>query len=299
MYAGTDRLPRKLPARSISIAFNCDNNILKLVSYNCRGLKLGANCYYERLEVEHLLTDYNIVCLQETWLSKQQEGDLKCMNNVCNAVENSPNDDSHGIYIGRKKDDSITPHKYEYDWVVSIEIAYDNKQMFIFNVYLPCDKQENEEEFIDRLAKLHNLVAECDSSCIAIVGDFNANVRNNANFAALLNEFCQQFRYVWSSRNILPNDTYTYVSDAWGSFSWLDHCISTEDGNRTITGAHVDYGAMQSDHIPVILYLNLQLAPDLELGKSNDVTSGRVDWAVLSDEVINNYSAQTDLDWEM
>ena len=58
---------------------------------------------------------------------------------------------------------------------------------------------------------------------------------------------------------------------------------------------HVDYGAMQSDHIPVICYLNLQLAADLELGKLNDVTSGRVEWAVLSDEVIHNYSAQTDL----
>ena len=51
----------------------------------------------------------------------------------CNAVANSPNDDSQGITVGRKKegvailwnsqlDTSITPHKYEYDWV-SIEIA--------------------------------------------------------------------------------------------------------------------------------------------------------------------------------
>ena len=56
-----------------------DATNIKLVSYNCRGLKLGNNCYYERLEVEKLLVDYDIICLQETWLSKQQEGDLKCM----------------------------------------------------------------------------------------------------------------------------------------------------------------------------------------------------------------------------
>ena len=47
---------------------------LKLVTYNCRGLKLGSNCFYDRLEVEHLLNDFDIVCLQETWLTKQQEG---------------------------------------------------------------------------------------------------------------------------------------------------------------------------------------------------------------------------------
>ena len=45
----------------------------------------------------------------------------------------------------------ITPHKYDYDWVVSIEIAYDNKRMFIFNVYLRCDNQDNEDEYLDRL----------------------------------------------------------------------------------------------------------------------------------------------------
>ena len=129
-----------------------DATNIKLVSYNCRGLQLGTNCYYERLEVEKLLIYYDIICLQETWLSKQQEGDLKCMNKKFNAVANSPNDDSQGITVGRKKegvailwnsqlDTYITPHKYEYDWVVSIEIAHDNKRMFIFNVYLPCDKQ--------------------------------------------------------------------------------------------------------------------------------------------------------------
>ena len=56
------------------------------------------------------------------------------------------------------------------------KLHYDNKRMFIFNVYLPCDNQDNEDEYLDRLTKLHNIVCECDSSCISIVGDFNENV---------------------------------------------------------------------------------------------------------------------------
>ena len=32
-------------------------------------------------------------CLQETWLSKQQEEELKCMRVDCNTVSSSPNDD--------------------------------------------------------------------------------------------------------------------------------------------------------------------------------------------------------------
>ena len=120
-------------------------------------------------------------------------------------------------YCGIHSWTPITPHKYEYDWVVSIEIAYDNKRMFIFNVYLPYDNQDNEDEYLGRLTKLHNIVSECDSSCISIVADFNANVKTNANFAVLMKEFCEQFNYVWTSCNMLPNGTYTYVSDAWGS----------------------------------------------------------------------------------
>ena len=74
------------------------------MSYNCRGLKLGTTRYYERLEIEQLLAEYDIVCLQETWLSKQQEEELKCMRVDCNAVSNSPNDDSLCITAGRKKE---------------------------------------------------------------------------------------------------------------------------------------------------------------------------------------------------
>ena len=48
--------------------------------------------------------------------------------------------------------------------------------MFIFDIYLPCDNCENEDEY----TKLHDIVSECNNSCIAIVGDFNANVKTNA-----------------------------------------------------------------------------------------------------------------------
>ena len=278
---------------------------LKLVTYNCRGLKLGSNCFYERLEVEQLLSDFDIVCLQETWLTKQQEGELKVMRKDINAIANSPNDDSLHITAGRKKegvailwnnkfDQFIVPHKYEYDWVVSIEILSDNKKMYIFNVYLPYDKLDNEEEYIDRLAKLHNILAECDSTCVAVVGDYNANVLKNANFAVLLKEYCSQFKYKWSSCLKLPEGTHTYVSDAWGSYSWLDHIISTEDGNNVITNMYVLYGTVQSDHIPLVAHIDLQLAPDIDQGATNNM-GNKIDWSILSEDILCEYGVQSEI----
>ena len=52
----------------------------------------------------------------------------------------------------------------------------DTKKMYVFNVYLPYDKNANKEEYLDRLTKLHNLLAECDSTCVTVVGDYNANL---------------------------------------------------------------------------------------------------------------------------
>jgi len=47
-------------------------------------------------------------------------------------------------------------------------------------------KKDNQEEYLDHLTKLHNLVDECDGSCVTLIGDYNANVLKNANFAVLL-----------------------------------------------------------------------------------------------------------------
>ena len=83
-------------------------------------------------------------------------------------------------------------------------------------------------------------------------------------------------------------------SSAWGSQSWLDHCISTEDGNDIITNAHVVYEFIKSVHIPVVFELDLQLAPDVQPGACHS-NADRIDWSLLSDEVIYNYGAKTEL----
>ena len=86
-----------------------------------------------------------------------------------------------------------------------------------------------------------------------------------------MKEFCSKFKYKWTSCLKLPEETYTHVTDAWGSHTWLYHLISTEDGNCVITNISILYGTILSDHIPVMVEIDLQLAPDVENGASNDV----------------------------
>ena len=97
----------------------------------------------------------------------------------------------------------------------------------------------------------------------------------------MLKEYCSQFTYKWSSCLKLPEGTHTYVSDAWGSHSWLDHIISTEDGNNVITNMYVLYGTIQSDHIPLVVHIDLHLAPDIDQGAAKNM-GNKIDWMVYS-----------------
>lgn len=272
-----------------------------VVSYNCRGFDLND------IETISLLQKYEIVCFQETWLSSQQCNDINTMLDGYRGVANSPNDDTATINIGRqnkkegvsimwhsKWDNNITPIKFEYEWVVGIKIYDNNKLMYIVNVYLPYECSENEDEFVDRLSKLNVLLDELDSTCVTIVGDFNSNINKpNSCFAKYLSEYCDLFKYKWSSINHLPADTYTYISDAWGSQSWLDHCISTQDSDKLITDMSVLYGNIVSDHIPLCIELDLQLAPTVDLSAKNSVQP-RVNWSKVSESDMNAYTFDTD-----
>ena len=110
----------------------------------------------------------------------------------------------------------------------------------------------------------------------------------NANFAVLLKEYCSQFKFKWSSCLKLPEGTHTYVSDAWGSHSWLDHIISTEDGNNVITNMYVLYDTIQSDHIPLVAHIDSHLAPDIDQGAANNM-GNKIDWSILSEDILYEY----------
>ena len=49
---------------------------------------------------------------------------------------------------------------------------------------------------------------------------------------------------------ILPADSFTFVSRAHGTTSWLDHCVTTH------TGQGILYDFICSTHLPMIVTLN-------------------------------------------
>lgn len=66
----------------LQVRLDCDFT-MKVVSYNARGLRLGqgAGDKVRRIVFDELFESADILCIQETWLPKQ---DLDKLNSVCN-----------------------------------------------------------------------------------------------------------------------------------------------------------------------------------------------------------------------
>ena len=110
------------------------------------------------------------------------------------------------------------------------------------------------------------LVQDNPSTCIFVIGDMNADVTDaNSSFGKHLAQFCTDSGLILSSKVLLPNDSYTYISEAWHSTSWLDHCLCTVDAHDSIDSMDIDYDLATTDHIPFHMVLNTGNLPVLLL----------------------------------
>lgn len=119
-----------------------------------------------------------------------------------------------------------------------------------------------------------NFLTDCLLLCILykkmhlpvffIVVDWNADVSDNhCIFAKHLMQFCHNNGLIRSSKVLFPNSSYTYVSNAWHTTSWLDHCFCTENDHDSIQGIRVNYKFATTDHMPFFLCVNVNCIPSL------------------------------------
>ena len=64
------------------------------------------------------------------------------------------------------------------------------------------------------------------------MGDYNANIKSESVFGSELIEFCDLNNLCFIDKSSLSPDSYTFISQAHHTTSWLDHCISTVSGSR-------------------------------------------------------------------
>ena len=275
----------------------------KIASYNCRNLPKRKNDLYLRPDIKNLFDNNSIVCLQEIWYAKQ---DLKFLNSLRNdfiGFGSSRCNDSEkicyargGVAIFYRKDVSKYVKQIEtnLDWCNAIEISVESRKIMLINVYLPYQSDKNKEMYIQSLEAIRDIIDEGSSSSYIIIGDWNANLRMDQRslFRKPMMDFCADNNLSIVDKEICPGDSYTYICEASGSHTWLDHIVCTVDVRNAIDNVRIAYDATDTDHIPICMDLNVLITPVLTDNDNNyDV---KLKWDSLKPHDIEKYCQITE-----
>uniref|UniRef100_A0A0S7EYH5 LIN1 n=1 Tax=Poeciliopsis prolifica TaxID=188132 RepID=A0A0S7EYH5_9TELE len=281
---------------------------MRVISYNCRGLRVGntAGDKARRLVVDKLLQECDVLCLQETFLSKQDLGSLNCINDCFCGAGESTVDLSMGIVRGRiaggvailwhkKLDPVLNVIRTGVDWCIAVHFKIENKEFIIINVYTPYECPQNEDIYLNRLAFLSSFIDDHCFTSVYVVGDMNADISDeHSSFAKHMHQFCDDNSLLLSSQLLLPAESYTYISEAWHTMSWLDHCISSADAHTVVKSLEILYEYSMSDHVPFLMMLDIKNLPEFIRG-ANSAPTFKINWSTLSKDDLLVYRMKTDL----
>ena len=284
---------------------------LNVTSYNCRGFPKTAEKLWEKPSIKLLLDDMSIdiICLQETFLSKQ---DLSCLNVIDKdflGVGASSTDLRDKIVSGhpyggvailyrKKHTKCISPLFFNLDWVIGISVGSGSNKHVILCVYLKCVSTghvDHKDIYQGQLEELKAIINDLDTTSVTIIGDWNADLTKISHpHGPLLRQFVNESGLIVSSEQLLPEESFTFISEMRpGETSWLDHCVSTQDGHSIINDMYINYSLSCRDHIPVIMKLGLDKLPLVE-DEINDVAP-RINWDKYDAVKLREYSMMSDI----
>ena len=153
-----------------------------------------------------------------------------------------------GVLWHKSLDSFVSVLDLHSEWACGINVSLQGDTVCILSVYLPYECDENQDDYIRALEELKVLVDESVTPLIFILGDYNTDILKQSTFSRYIEQFLSESNLLLSDSLFLDTG-YTYVSDAWGTTSWLDHCICTETSHSCIVDIDIHYGYVTSDKV--------------------------------------------------
>ncbi|KAL0850724.1 hypothetical protein ABMA28_006666 [Loxostege sticticalis] len=253
------------------------------VSFNCKNVIRSVDC------IRRLCDTADIVALQETWLLPHDISFLGTIDDNFAYTGVSAVDTSAGVLRGRPYGGvailwrkslltSVSVIKCSSVRLAAIKIVHKERSLLVVSVYMPTDSSENIPEFTECLSEISAIVESSGVEYVYILGDFNAHPGER--FGCELINHCTEQCWSCVDLDLLPANTYTFVSEAHGCRRWLDHCIVTSAARNSVTHVSVVYDTFWSDHYPVVLKCNIDvITPKIAHSSysTNDVIWGERD----------------------
>ena len=257
---------------------------------------------YLRPDLIELFKNSDIICLQETWYFKQN---LQALNNLHEdfyGFGKATVNYEDGIHTGRPYGGTaifwrkslhgvVKIIDFGLDWCSGLSFYLGNRHFAILNVYMPYQADHKYDEYVDKLGALGAALDELEVTCFGIVGDWNVNLSNlqNSLFGDLITNFVLDYKLKIPSESLLPKNSYTYVSPAWDTTSWLDFTICSSDFTNIIVDMSIAYDLTDEDHIPVYMSLNTGLIPSLTSVSNSSSYNPKISWENLKDSDLQSY----------
>ena len=160
-------------------------NSLRIMSYNCYGLKSSFVDLYELCE------QFDIIFLQETLLFKHE---LPVLSNI-HPEYFSWSSLWRSCYCNTKTFRPVCEFEfYDDTCMIGLEVKHLKERLYFINVYLPYQCPDNYDLYAEYLGKISAIVEDCYSTKIAIIGDFNAAV--GTTFEDELLELCTHHKLI-------------------------------------------------------------------------------------------------------
>ena len=295
------------PTRHKAVPMSQSSDSLVVSTYNCRGLPRTRKLLCStRPDICSLLQQSDIVCLQETWYAKQNLAGINNLYEGFHGIGVAPTDYADGIVQGHPKGGVVILYRtsleqhislvdLNLDWCIAIEICFGNKKAVVACVYLPYQCHINEEAYTEKLGQLTAIVHSFQTTSFVIVGDWNANLLSpdNSLFAGHMLTFCEDLNLCISSCSMLPSSSYSFISSAWNSTSWLDHIVSSADFHSIISSMDIHYDMTDDDHIPISMTVQVDSIPSISV--TDALPSCAIRWDSLPDSACLKYGSITDV----
>ena len=104
----------------------------------------------------------------------------------------------------------------------------------------------------------------------------------------LLEDFCMENDFIVSDYEILPQDTFTYISDAHNTTSWIDQFISSFSVHQAMLNMDVLPKCIISDHRAVAVSIQCSHLPEFD-DEVMEPQPSRIDWLIVMAQEREDY----------
>ena len=278
------------PTMSSSVHSSTRAN-LSLVSFNCMGFNNGMSY------IPALLDSFDVILLQEHWLSVSELGKLTFDGFISSAI--SGFDDSK-LLNGRPfggcailyRDSllgSIRQVRTSSRRFCAITIDYCGCTCLLVNVYLPTDYRSHAatQKLKDVLGEIAGFISTIAHDSLVIAGDWNADLARPGQFSEAVSVFLRELNLSLVDLNFPDNVGFTYMGHD-GSKSWIDHVAVSAGFCSNVVSVHsLRDGRNLSDHNPLAFSLTI---PAPVVPTPRDIQKGpSVQWHMATSDDIHHY----------